>query len=100
MFVEHQKPNILCKSTENQTCPLSWFLTPVKSDQSHRESSSSCLSRLFMNQKLTLSCLVASGGGNVKGVWIWLLWANAPPLLYTGFLGARSRRGHCMKPQV
>ena len=33
MFVEHQKPNILCKSTENQTCPLSWFLTPVKSDQ-------------------------------------------------------------------
>ena len=81
MFVEHQKPNILCKSTENQTCPLSWLLTPVMSDPSHRESSKSCLRCLFMNQKLTLSCLVASGGGTVIGVWIWLLWANEPPLL-------------------
>ena len=81
MFVGHQKPNIMCKSTENQTCPLSWFLTPVMSDPSCRESSKSCLSGLFMNKKLTLSCLVASGGGTVIGVWIWLLWDNAPPLL-------------------
>ena len=71
----------MCKSTENQTCPLSWFLTPVMSDPFPRESSKSCLSCLFMNQKRTLSCLVASGGGTVIGLWIWLLWANAPPLL-------------------
>ena len=68
----------MCKSIENQTCPLSWFLTPVMSDPSRTEASKSCLSCLFMNQKLTLSCLVASGGGTVIGVWIWLLWANAP----------------------
>ena len=66
------------KSTENQTCPLSRFLTPVMSDPFPRESSKSCLSCLFMNQKRTPSCLVASGGGTVIGVWICLLWANHP----------------------
>ena len=69
------------KSTENQTCPLSQFLTPVMSDPFPRESFESCLSFLFMNQKRTPSCLVASGGGTVIGVWIWLLGAHAPPLL-------------------
>ena len=68
----------MCKSTENQTCPLSWFLTPVMSDPFRREASKSCLSCLFMNQKPTLSCLVASGGGTVIGVWIWLLWLMHP----------------------
>ena len=72
------KDNVKNQRNPSDHCP--GLRTPALGDSSPGELSSGCLGCLFINPNPALSCLVASGGGNVIGGCVLQLQANVPLL--------------------
>ena len=72
------KDNVKNQRNPSDHCP--GLRTPALGDSSLGELSGGSLACLFMSHNPALSCLVASGGGNVIGGWVLQLQAKAPLL--------------------